>query len=107
MLRPTVQPNCCSPYALRTVGDGHKHADAPHPLALLRARRERPRRCAAEQRHELAPFHSMTSSAIVGTSGGTRMPSALAVLRLRRNSNFVGPSTGSSVGLVPFKILST
>jgi hypothetical protein len=33
----------------------HQHANAPHPLALLRARRERPR-CgrAAEQRDELA-----------------------------------------------------
>ena len=31
-------------------GCGHEHADAPHPLALLRARRERPRRRrAAEQ----------------------------------------------------------
>jgi hypothetical protein len=31
------------------------HADAPHPLALLRARRERPRRRrTAEQRDELA-----------------------------------------------------
>ncbi len=34
----------------------HEHADAPHPLALLRPRRERPRRRAAEQRDELAPF---------------------------------------------------
>ena len=34
---------------------GHEHADAPHPLGLLRARRERPRsRRAAEQRDELA-----------------------------------------------------
>ena len=42
----------------------HEHADAPHPLALLRARRERPRsRRAAEQRDELAPLHSITSSA--------------------------------------------
>jgi len=31
-------------------------ADAPHSLALLRARRERPRRGAAEQRDELAAF---------------------------------------------------
>jgi hypothetical protein len=35
----------------------HEHADAPHPLALLRPRREGPRgRRAAEQRNELAPF---------------------------------------------------
>jgi hypothetical protein len=33
----------------------HEHANAPNPLALLRARRERPRRRrAAEQRDELA-----------------------------------------------------
>jgi DNA repair exonuclease SbcCD ATPase subunit len=37
----------------------------PHPLALLRIRRERPRHrgCAAEQCDELAPLHSITSSA--------------------------------------------
>ena len=35
----------------------HEHADAPHPLALLRPCRERPRgRSAAEQRDELAPL---------------------------------------------------
>jgi hypothetical protein len=34
--------------------DGHEHADPSHPLALLRAHRERPRRRAAEQRDELA-----------------------------------------------------
>ena len=45
-------------------GAVHEHADAPHALALLRARRERPRgRRAAEQRDELAPLHSITSSA--------------------------------------------
>jgi hypothetical protein len=38
-----------------------KHPDTPH--ALLRARRERPRsHRAAEQRYELAPLHSITSS---------------------------------------------
>src|SRR5215475_8581126 len=37
----------------------HEHADAPHPLGLLRARRERPRGCGtAEQRYEVAPFHA-------------------------------------------------
>jgi hypothetical protein len=36
----------------------HKHADPPHPLALLRARPERPRhRRAAEKRDELAPLY--------------------------------------------------
>jgi hypothetical protein len=32
----------------------HEHADAPHPLALLRTGRERPRDRTAEQRDELA-----------------------------------------------------
>ena len=35
----------------------HQHADPPHPVGLLRAGRERPRRHAAEQRDELAPPH--------------------------------------------------
>jgi hypothetical protein len=37
-------------------GYGQEHLDASHPLALLRARRNRPTRRAAEQRDELAPF---------------------------------------------------
>ena len=44
---------------------------------LLRARRERPRRRAAEQRDELAPLHSITSSARASSVGGTSRPSAL------------------------------
>src|SRR5262249_47211754 len=64
----------------------HKHADAPHAVALLRARHERRSdRRAAEQRDELAPSHSMTSSARSRIEGGTARPSALAVLRLTTN----------------------
>src|SRR5262249_11684795 len=87
----------------------HEHADAPHPLALLRARLERPRcRRAAEQRYELAPaHHSITSSARASSVGGTSRPSVLAVLRLMTRSNLVGCSTGMSPGFVPCKILST
>src|SRR6516162_4027501 len=33
----------------------HEHADTPYAVALLRPRRERPRRRAAEERDELAP----------------------------------------------------
>jgi hypothetical protein len=40
------------------------HADAPHPTRLLRLRRERPRRRAAEQRDELAPPHGRPSSGL-------------------------------------------
>jgi hypothetical protein len=40
----------------------HEHADAPHPVALLRPRRERPRRRAVESSDEFAPVHSISSS---------------------------------------------
>ena len=43
---------------------------------LLRARRERPCRRAADERDELAPFHSITSSARASSIGGTLRPSA-------------------------------
>src|SRR5262249_41828604 len=73
---------------------------------LLRPRRQRPRRRAAEQRDELAtPDHSITSSARASNVGGTSRPSALAVLRLITSSNLVGCRTGKSFGLIPLRIL--
>jgi hypothetical protein len=40
-------------------GQIHQHTGPPHPLALLRARRERPHSCRdAEQRDEIAPSHA-------------------------------------------------
>src|SRR5215831_1938957 len=36
-------------------GYGQEHPDAPHAVALLRMRRERPNRRAAEQREEIPP----------------------------------------------------
>ena len=64
-------------------GDVHEHADAPHALGLLRARRKRPRRRrAAEQRDELAPLHSITLSARPSSASGMLMPSTAAVLVL-------------------------
>ena len=50
-----------------------------HRGRLLRARRELPRRRAAEQRNERAPSHSITSSAVESSVGGTVRPSILAV----------------------------
>src|SRR5262249_31413523 len=61
---------------------GDEPAHAPHLLALQRARRERPRHHAAEQRDERAPFHSITSSASASSLSAIWKPSALAVLRL-------------------------
>src|SRR5262245_14637885 len=90
----------------RTKNTNHGHR------GLLCARRQRPRRSATDERDELAPSHglpahSITSSARASSVGGMSRPSALAVLRLIIVWNFVARSTGRSVGLVPFKILST
>src|SRR5262249_31803886 len=69
------------------------------------ARRERPRGCrAAEQRYERAALHSITSSAMASTPGGTVRPSAPAVFMLMTSSNLVGCSTGRSAGFSPFRI---
>src|SRR5262245_16370360 len=49
---------------------------------------------AAEQRDELAPLHSITSSVRASTDDGISRPSALAVLRLIKSSYLVGACTG-------------
>src|SRR5262249_9764782 len=74
---------------------------------LLRARRERPRHAAAEQRYELAPVHWITSSARSRNASGIVRPRTLAVVRLMVRSNLVTCSTGISAGFAPRKILST
>jgi hypothetical protein len=48
----------------------------------------------AEQRDELASFHSITSSARASRDGGAVRPRALAVVRFTTSSNLVGCSTG-------------
>src|SRR5262249_12343416 len=60
---------------------------------LLRARRKGPRGSAAKQRDELAPPHSITSSARPSSGSGTVRPSALAVLRLIISSTLVACCT--------------
>src|SRR5262249_40832860 len=78
---------------------------------LLRACRERPCRCAAEERDELAAVdagdHSITSVARSMIDGGTARPSALAVLRVTTISNLVGNGTGRSPGFSPRRMRST
>src|SRR6516165_5821863 len=82
-----------------------EHADAPHAVALLRPRRERPCCRAAEERDELAPLnHSITSSARPDSGSGTVMPSALAVLRLMISSTLVTCWTGRSAGFSPLRM---
>src|SRR5262249_54934048 len=90
------------------LGNLNEHTDAPCSLRLLRARREGPRRRAAEQRDEIAPpDHSITSSASARSVGGISRLSPLAVLRLMTSSNFVGCSTGRSAGFAPLRIFAT
>src|SRR5262249_19498596 len=85
-------------------GRVHEHADTPNPLALLRPRRERPRRRTAEQSDERAPPHSITSSASASSLSGIWRPSAFAVLRLMASSNLFGNSTGRSAGFAPLRM---
>src|SRR5262245_48839099 len=85
--------------AMKEPNHGHRR--------LLRARSERPRgRRAAEQRDELAPFHSITSSARPNTASGNERPSNFAVLRLMTSSTFVDWETGSSAGFSPLRIFA-
>ena len=92
--------------AERSARSGTKKSDHRH-RGLLRTCRERPCHRTAEQRDELAPLHSITSSARSSIAVGNSMPIALAVLRLTTNSNFVACSTGRSAGFAPFRILAT
>src|SRR5262249_7930693 len=76
--------------------------------SLLRAHRERPRtRRAAEQRGELAPPHSIPSSARASSVGGISRPSAFAVFKLMTSSYFVGCCTGRSAAFSPLRMRST
>src|SRR5262245_49495218 len=84
-----------------------QHADAPRPLRLLRARRDRPSRRAAEQRDEVAaPHHSITSSARCSRNQGRLSSSFFAVAALMTNRYLEASSTGRSPGLPPLRILS-
>src|SRR6516165_4597029 len=85
-------------------GPAHDHANPPHPLRLLRACRERPRDCTTEKRDELTPLHSITSSAMASSDGGTVRPNIRAVSALMTSSNFVACTTGKSAGFSPLRI---
>ena len=87
-------------------GPSRAHAEKSdgRQLRLLRTRRQRPRRSAAEQRDEVASFHSITSSARACRVKGTSRPKALAVLRLMISSSFVDCWTGKSAGFAPWRI---
>src|SRR5262245_19425283 len=83
-----------------------KESDHLH-RRLLRARCERPRSCAAEQGDELPAPHSITSSASASKVCGNSRPSALAVLRLMKRTNWLGCNTGKSPVFSPLRIRPT
>src|SRR6476620_5815120 len=89
----------------RLIGE---NADATDLRAPLCDGSERPcRRANADQGDELAPDHSITSSARPSSAGGISRPSTLAVLRLTTKSYFVGFCTGRSPGFSPLRMRST
>src|SRR5262245_14931297 len=110
-IRPTelLQPSPKSrqpKLALQIIAGADQNTNSPR--ALLRARRQRPRRRAADQRDDLATAaHSITSSARTRNDSGIVSPIAFAVLLFTISSNLVACSTGRSAGLAPFRILST
>src|SRR5215475_3381395 len=78
-----------------------------HPVvSLLRrcAYTKKQRDPAAQQRDEVAPLHSITSSARASRLSGTVSPSAFAVLRLITSSYLVGACTGRSAGFSPLRM---
>src|SRR3954470_14411129 len=89
------------------LGYPHLHADLRDALRLLRVRGQGPDCRTAEQRDELAAFHSISSSAVASSFGGISRPSALAVLRFSTSSNLVGTCTGISPGFAPLRMRST
>src|SRR5262249_53393546 len=106
-LQPLPEGRHESPAIRVVLGQIEQHADASHALALLRARRVRPRRRADERRDERAARHSITSSARASRVGGTSSPSAPAVFRLMTSSYLSGACTGRSPGLAPLRMRST
>jgi hypothetical protein len=87
---------------------GCEQGDAQRTRLPMRAHSDRPRGCrAAEQRDELAPFHSITSSARASTLSGKARPSVLAVWTLIVSSYLIGCCTGNSVTFAPLRIRST
>src|SRR5262245_34925046 len=96
-----------SSQCLNEVGETGRREIAKTHHALLRPRRERPRRRAAEQRDEVATAaHSITSSARASTAAGMSRPRAFAVLRLTTSSYLVGACTGRSPGFSPLRMRS-
>src|SRR5262249_48094286 len=87
----------------RVFGRTGAHKSNNRHCGLLRLPQQR--QCRAPKSHdELAPLHSITSSARPSSDGGTERPSAFAVPRLITSSTFVNCWTGRSAGFSPFRM---
>src|SRR5262249_9776285 len=92
--------------ALQIVAGADQDADSPRALLPVRYQRPRRRR-AADERDELAPPHSITSSARASSDAGTSMPSALAICMLMTSSNLVARKIGRLAGFSPLSTRPT
>jgi hypothetical protein len=83
-------------------GEWGEHTNATHTLALLRARRERPRRRAAEQHDEFAPFqltklHSLPQPGFSQHNGLPRIKGLAAVRHFDQTDDRCGSIATQSV----------
>src|SRR5207237_673758 len=85
------------------VGGGAVQEPDHRHRRVLRERSERPRHDSTckEESGEIAPPHSITSSASASSVAGKVRPNALAVFKLITRSNLLGSTTGSSPTLSP------
>jgi hypothetical protein len=87
------------------LGVTYQHPYPSHSVGLLCTRHKWPRRRrAAQQSDELAPLHSITSSARASSCGGTVRPSIRAVAWLITSSNLTDCTTGKSAALAPLRM---
>src|SRR5262245_8981510 len=94
---------CGVPLAL---ADTWRHADISdcrHFLLRTRCKRRRNRSRAAKG-DELPPPHSITSSAVASSVGGTVRPSNFAVCKLMTSSNLLDCITGRTAGFSPLRM---
>src|SRR5262245_31997458 len=101
---PALVQRVIEPINRRAIGKAAVQNDNAALVRRAQAKRPPRNRRAAEQRDEVAPRHSITSSVMASTPSGIVRPSVLEVPRLITNSNFVGARTGSSAGFSPLSM---